>query len=387
MKTTISLCWIVELCLFSIGLAWAAKDAPAKKYLLYVGTYTKGESRGIYAYRFDPKSGTAASLGLAAETENPSFLAVDPGQKFLYAVNELTRYKGAASGAVTAFAIDPATGKLSALNQVASRGADPCYIAFDQTGNYVLVANYTGGSLAIFPVSKEGHLGEATAFVQHAGVGRNPERQESPHAHWIETSADNRFAIAADLGLDRLLVYRFDASQGSLTPNTPPYAKVEAGAGPRHVAFAPNGKFAYVIDELGSTINAFSYDAKGGVLDPLQTISTLPAGFKGTNDTAEIHVHPNGRFLFASNRGHDSIAVFSIDAKAGRLTLVSHVSTQGKTPRNFEIDPTGTRLFVANQDSGNIVIFRIDAETGRLTPTGQELKVPSPVSLRFVAND
>jgi 6-phosphogluconolactonase len=387
MKKTVCFCTIPGLILFSIAFLRAADPPTAKKYLLYVGTYTKGASKGIYAYRFDPKSGELAPLGLAAETENPSFLAVDPGQRFLYAVNELTQYNGASSGAVTSFAIDPATGKLSALNEVPSRGADPCYLAFDKTGKYVLVANYTGGSVAVFPVSKDGRLGDASAFVQHVGAGKNPERQEGPHAHWIETTPDNRFAIVADLGLDELLVYRFDSAKGSLTPNAPPFAKVDAGAGPRHVAFHPSGKYVYVVDELGSTINRFSYDGKGGLLRPLQTVSTLPAGFKGTNDTAEIHVHPNGKFLFASNRGHDSIVVFSINPKTARLTLVDNFSTQGKTPRNFEIDPTGTRLFVANQDSGNIVIFRIDADSGRLTPADQVLKVPSPVSLRFVAND
>ena len=375
---------MLALSIFSTSSAQGAKS---ENYLLFVGTYTKGDSKGIYAYRFDAKSGEATSLGLAAETENPSFLAVDPSQRSLYAVNELTQYKGAPSGAVTAFAIDRATGKLSPLNEVASRGTDPCYIAFDKTGKYVLVANYTGGNVAVFPVSNDGRLGTATAFVQHVGVGKNPERQEGPHAHWIETTADNRFAIVADLGLDQLLIYRFEASKGSLTPNNPPFAKVEPGAGPRHVAFHPNGRFAYVVDELGSTINGFSFDPKKGEFHPLQTVSTLPAGFKGSNDTAEIHVHPNGKFLFASNRGHDSIVVFAIDQKTGSLKLVEHFSTQGKTPRNFEIDPTGTRLFVANQDSGTIVIFQIDPATGRLTPTGQVLQVPSPVALRFVAND
>lgn len=387
MKRVLFFCLILGLTLFSTGSVHGATDAPTRNYLLFVGTYTKGDSKGIYVYRFDAKSGETTSLGLAAETENPSFLAVDPSQRFLYAVNELTQYKGAPSGAVTGFAIDRATGKLSALNEVASRGADPCYIAFDKTGKYVLVANYTGGNVAVFPVSNDGRLGIATAFVQHVGVGKNPERQEGPHAHWIETTADNRFAIAADLGLDELLTYRFDASKGSLTPNHPPFVKVEPGAGPRHVAFHLDGHFAYVVDELGSTINGFAFDPKKGEFHPLQTVSTLPAGFKGSNDTAEIHVHPNGKFLFASNRGHDSIVVFAVDQKTGRLTLVDHFSTQGKTPRNFEIDPTGTRLFAANQDSGTIVVFQIDPATGRLTPTGQVLHVPSPVSLRFVAND
>lgn len=375
---------IVPLILVLAVFCSGARKPAGAKYLLYVGTYTKGDSKGIYAYRFDAKSGDLTSLGLAAETENPSFLAVEPTHHFLYAVNELTQYKGAASGAVTAFSMDPASGKLSKLNEVASHGADPCYISFDRTGKYALVANYTGGSVAVFPIANDGHLEEPASFVQHVGVGKDPERQEGPHAHWIETTADNRFVVAADLGLDELLVYRFDPSKGSLTPHDPPFAKVKPGAGPRHVTFHPNGKFAYVIDEMGSSISSFSYDAKTGVLHPLADISTLPAGFKGPNDTAEIHVHPNGKFLFGSNRGHDSIVVFSIDPNSGSLKLVDHFSTQGKTPRNFEIDPTGAYLFVANQDSGTIVVFTIDPNTGRLTPTGKVLQSPSPVSLRFV---
>lgn len=368
-------------------VSWAENSANlSSHYLLYVGTYTKGESKGIYAYSYDVKSGESKSLGLAAETSNPSFLAVDPGQRFLYAVNELTQYKGASSGVVTSFAIDKKTGMLSAINEVASRGADPCYISLDKTGKYVLVANYTGGSVAVFPARKNGGLGEETAFVQHAGSGKNPKRQEGPHAHWIETTPDNRFALTADLGLDEILVYRFNGDGGTLTPNDPPFAKVEAGAGPRHIAFHPNGKILYVVDELASTITVFSFDAAKGTLRLLQSVSTLPSGFAGTNDTAEIHVHPNGKFLFASNRGHDSIAVFSIQPDTGKLTPVDHVSTQGKTPRNFELDPSGSRLLVANQDSNSIVFFKIDTHTGHLTATGPEIKVPSPVSLRFVAN-
>jgi 6-phosphogluconolactonase len=356
----------------------------SQKYLLFVGTYTKAESKGIYSFSYDAKSGEARNFELAAEAANPSFLAADPTQHILYAVNELTEYKGASSGAVTAFTIDHTTGKLSEINQVASRGADPCYVSLDRSGKYVLVANYTGGSIAVFAVRKDGGLGDASAFVQHTGAGKNPQRQEGPHAHWIETTPDNHFAIVADLGLDEILVYRFDGSRGILTPNDPPFAKVEPSAGPRHFAFHPNGKFAYAIDELASTVTAFSFDSSRGVLKPLQSISTLPPEYKGANDTAEIHVLPNGKFLFASNRGHDSIAVIAIDTNTGKLAPVEYVPTQGKTPRNFELDPTGSRLVVANQDTGNIVFFRINPQTGHLTPTGQDLKVPSPVSLRFV---
>ena len=376
--------------LFSLVTVTAANDSPKGRYLLFVGTYTEKESKGIYAYRFDSASSELTPLGLAAETTNPSFLAVDPSHRFLYAVNEIQKYKEASSGVVSAFAIDSQkgdrqTGKLQLLNAVASRGADPCYIAFDKTGKYVLVANYTGGSVAVFPVQADGHIGESSAFVQHAGSSVNRERQEGPHAHWIETTPDNRFAIAVDLGLDELLIYRFDAKNGSLTPNNPPYAKLDPGAGPRHLAFHPNGTFAYVVNELQSSITAFAYDASHGQLRKLKTVSTLPKNFSGSNDTAEIQVHPSGKFLFASNRGHDTIALFSIDSKTGALTLADHFPTQGKTPRNFEIDPTGKFLFVANQNTNNIVVFRIDPNNGRLTATKQTLDVPSPVCLKFVA--
>jgi len=230
---------------------------------------------------------------------------------------------------------------------------------------------------------KDGRLGEASAFIQHAGSGPNRQRQEGPHAHWIETSADNRFAIAADLGLDQLLIYRFGTS-GSLIPNDPPAAKLEPGAGPRHVAFTPEQKFAYAINELQSSVTAFSYDTRRGVLKPFQTISTLPEGFTGTNHAAEIHVDPEGRFLYASNRGHDSIALFAIDRSTGRLTPRGHFPSGGKTPRNFALDPTGSRLLVANQDSGNIVVFRIDAASGRLIGTSEVANVASAVCLIFV---
>jgi 6-phosphogluconolactonase len=369
----------------SLATVTAATESPKNKYLLFVGTYTEKESKGVYAYRFDSASSELTPLGVAAETNNPSFLAIDPSRRFLYAVNEVQNYKGASSGAVSAFVVDPKTGKLSPLNQVPSRGADPCYITFDKTGKYALVANYTGGSVAVFPVQPDGRIGEPSAFVQHRGSSVNKERQEGPHAHWIEATPDNRFAVAVDLGLDELLVYRFDASKGSLTPNDPPYASLDPGVGPRHLAFHPDGKFVYVVNELQSSITTFTYDASRGALQKLATVTTLPRGFSGSNDAAEIHVHPSGKFLLASNRGHDSIAVFSIDSHTGALVLVDHFSTQGKTPRNFEIDPTGTLLFVANQDSNNIVVFRIDPNDGRLTPTGQIIHVPSPVCLKFMA--
>jgi 6-phosphogluconolactonase len=369
--------------LFPTAFAQSGKTT-GHKYLMYVGTYTVRGSEGIYAYRYDTASGQLESLGLAAKTSNPSFVAIHPNHRFLYTVNEDHDYEGQSSGAISAFSIDSKTGKLTFLNQLATRGADPCHLSFDHTGKFVLVANYTGGSMAAFPVSEEGRLGDASDFIQQKGSGPNHERQEAPHAHWIDLSPDNHFALNADLGLDQIFVYRFDAAKGTLTPDNPPSAKLAPGAGPRHVAFHPRGLFVYVINELNSTVTVFSYDTKSGALHEVQTVSSLPNDFKVENSPAEIVVHPSGKFLYASNRGHDSIAVFSIDPKKGTLTTIEHVPTKGKAPRNFEIDPDGKRLLVANQESDNIVVFRIDPKTGRLTPTGQELKIPAPVCIRFM---
>jgi 6-phosphogluconolactonase len=357
----------------------------ATTYLLYVGTRTIGDSKGIYVYSYDANSGKPRSLGLAAATLSPTFLAVGQSERTLYSVNEVSDYNGGSTGAITAFAINRATGQLSTINQLASRGADPCYLSLDKTGKYALVANYSGGSVAVFPLLENGGLAEATAFIQHAGIGKNLEPQARAHPHWIETTSDNRFALVADLGLDKIFVYRFDPDRGQIAPNTPPFVELEAGAGPRHITPHPNGKLLYVINELASTVTVVSLDSSSGSLIALQTISSLPPGFSGPNDAAEIHIHPSGKFLFASNRGHDSIGIFSIAPATGNLALIGHVPTQGRTPRNFEFDPTGSRLLVANQDSDNIVVFEIDGQTGGLTATGQQLAVPCPVSLGFVA--
>ena len=372
--------------LIFISIGARARASASDNYLMYVGTYTQegSTSKGIYAYRYDAKTGKVASLGLAAETINPSFLAIHPNHRFLYAVNEIGNYQGKKSGAVSAFAIDAATGKLRLLNQVASGGADPCYVTLDRTGKFVLVANYTGGSVAAFPVRDDGSLGEASAFIQHTGHGTNPERQEAPHAHSIDLSPDNRFAIVDDLGLDETLVYKFDNAKGSLILNDPPFAMAEAGAGPRHFTFDPKGKFAYRINEMGSTVSVFDYDAANGVLHPVQTISALPKDFKGKNDDAEIEVSQSGKFLYASNRGHDSITIFAIDPAKGTLTLVEFVPTKGSNPRNFEIDPTGSLLFAENEKSDNIVVFKINPHNGKLTPTGKVLDISQPVCVRFM---
>jgi len=321
---------------------------------------------------------------LAGETANPSFLAIHPSGDYLYAVGELGQFGGKRSGAVSAFRIDRPTGKLELLDQQPSRGAGACHLVVDGSGKNVLVANYSGGSIAVLPIPDDGQLDEATAFVQHEGSSVNPRRQKGPHAHSINVAPDNRFAFVADLGLDKVLVYRFDAKNGTLAPNNPAWATVKPGAGPRHFAFHPGGKSAYVINELHSTVTAFAYDARQGVLTERQTLSTLPDGFDGDSTTAEVQVHPSGKFLYGSNRGHDSIAVFAIDGETGRLTLVEHESTQGQTPRNFGIDPTGTFLLAANQKSHTVVIFRIDRDTGELAPTGHKVDVPSPVCVKLI---
>jgi 6-phosphogluconolactonase len=381
---------IFVLALLSAALwmphAQGAKKASANgDYFVYIGTYTRAASKGIYAYRFHPADGKLTPIGLAAETTNPSFLAIHPNGRFVYSVSEVETFNGQKSGAVSAFSIDPQSGKLMLLNTMPSRGGGPCHVLVDKTGKNLLVANYGTGSVASLPIKQDGSLAEASAFVQHTGQVALPERQGGPHAHSVNLAADNRFMIATDLGLDEALVYRFDAAKGTLTPNDPPFAKVEPGSGPRHFAFQPGDKYAYVINEIKSTITTFRYDRARGTLQELQTVSSLPKDFSDNNSTAEIAVEPRGKFLYGSNRGHNSIAVFAIDPHKGILTLVEHTSTQGKTPRNFAIDPTGTYLFAANEGSGNVVLFHIDQKTGRLTPAGQTLEVGSPVCVTFVA--
>ena len=367
----------------------AQRRSADKPYLVYVGTYTHNtDSKGIYAYMFDPGTGKLSPLGVAAESEDPSFLAARSGGKYLYAVNEIDHFGAQKSGAVSAFSIDTKSGKLTLINQAATQGVGPCHVSLDKTGKNVLVANYDGGSVAVFPVREDGSLAPASAFVQHSGSSVDKQRQEGPHAHWIGTSPDNRYALAADLGLDEVLIYSFNAAKGTLTPSNPPFAKVNPGAGPRHVAFHPNGKFAYVLSEMEDSVTIFGYKANNGLLSQLQTVSalsTLRKDYKGPKEAAEIAVHPNGKFLYVSNRaGIDTISAFSIDASKGTLHLKNEYPTMGKTPRNFAIDPTGKFLLAANQESNNIVTFRIDAITGTLTPTGDIAEAPAPVCITFL---
>ena len=377
--------WAMLLLLASQAFAEpAVAESKNQRMWVYVGTYTQKGSKGIYRFDFDLASGKLALRALAAEANNPSFVAISPDRRFLYAVSEVDDLNGKKSGGVSAFAIEPATGDLTLLNQQPSGGTGPCHLIVDRAGKHVLVANYGSGSAAVWPIESDGRLGKATGFVQHQGSGPNRQRQLGPHAHSINLDAGNRFAVVADLGLDKLFVYRFDAQKGTLTPNDPPFVTVTPGAGPRHFAFHPNGRNAYVINELASTVTAFRYEGERGTLEPLQTISTLPKDFKGSNTTAEVQVHPSGRFLYGSNRGHNSIAIFAIDPQTGRLSWVGHQSEQIKTPRNFGIDPTGSRLLVANQDSDSMVVFRIDAQTGDLEPTGIKVDVPRPVCVKMM---
>lgn len=372
----------------SVLLPWYAgpMNAQDSQFLVYIGTYTGAKSKGIYVSRLDAASGKLGALELAAATASPSFLAIHPSQRFLYAVGEINDFGGKKSGAVNAFSVDRKTGTLNLLNQQPSGGPGPCHLVVDRTGKSVLVANYGGGSVSALPIQADGKLGNPTAFIQHEGSSVNPQRQKEPHAHSINVDAANRFAVAADLGLDKLLIYRFDAVKGTLVPNDPPHASVKPGAGPRHFAFHPKGRYAYVINEMRCTVTAFGYDPQRGELKELQTIPTLPEGqsVQPGHSTAEVQVHPSGKFLFGSNRGHDSIVVYAIDENTGKLTFVENQPTQGKIPRNFGIDPTGAFLLAANQNSDNIVVFRIDSKTGRLNPTGQTVEVPAPVCVKFV---
>jgi 6-phosphogluconolactonase len=376
----------LTLCGLFLGVALAtaagAADDKPGKLRVYIGTYTGKNSKGIYLGELDLASGALTVKGLAGEASNPSFLAIHPSQKFLYAVSEIDNFEKKKTGGVSAFAIDPKTGNLTLLNQQPSGGAAPCHLVVDKAGKNVLVANYTGGSVASLPIGEDGKLKEPASVIQHKGSSTDPSRQKEPHAHSINLDAANKFAIAADLGLDKLLVYKFDPDKGTLTPNEPPSAAVAGGSGPRHFTFSPSGKYGYVINEMGNSVTAFSYDADKGTFKEIQTITTLPKDFT-KNSTAEVVAHPSGKFLYGSNRGHDSIAIFAIDPDTGKLTAQGQEPTKGKTPRNFAIDPTGAYLLAENQDSGTIVVFRIDPKNGALKQVGEPVSVPAPVCVRF----
>jgi 6-phosphogluconolactonase len=359
------------------GAVSLAAQRSSESYV-YIGTYSSADRPGIFVYKMNPATGELASVGSASGVDSPSFLAIEPRHRRLYAVNEVD------SAAVSAFSIDSRSGKLSLLGKQSIPGSGPAHLSVDATGRFVLVANYGSGSVAMAPIKADGTLGSATGFDQHHGKGVNPARQEGPHAHSITPDPANRFALACDLGLDKIFVYRLDLKGGKLIPNAPPSVSVKPGAGPRHLAFSSNGRYIYVTDEMGNTVTVFSYDPAHGSLRSLQAISTLPEDFSGSNTSADIHVAPSGRFLYSSNRGHDSLAMFRISSATGKLTHLGNEPSGGKTPRNFAIDPSGRFLFVANQDSNNVVVFRMNPTTGALTPTGHKIEVPKPVCIKFL---
>ncbi len=377
------------VCLFVLCLLAACGGGPAPEqaaapptasgdYFAYVGDYTTGTSKGIYVSSFNHDSGALGEPALAAEIENPSYLTLHPNKQFLYAVTE-----NSGEGSVSAFSIERPGGKLTLLNTKPTKGGLPCDLEVDKTGQMLTVVNYESGSVISYPVNADGSLGDSTDFIQHEGSSVNKDRQQGPHAHSIDFSADNRFAIVSDLGLDKVFIYNVDTAAAKLEPHDPPFVSVKPGNGPRHFAFHPTKPYAYSTAEMGSVVAAFNWDAADGKLTEIETVSTLPEGFDGQSSTAEIEVHPSGNFLYVSNRGHNSIAVFSIDLSTGRLTLVQNAPTLGEIPRNFAIAPGGEFLLADNQNSGNVVVFKIDQDTGKLTPTGTQIAVDKPVCIKF----
>jgi 6-phosphogluconolactonase len=359
-------------------------------YLVFAGTYTTrlghvdGKAEGIYSYRLEASTGALQELSVTKGIVNPSFLTLDPQQRYLYAACEIKDYQGQTGGAVFAYAVDRSNGSLHYLNAQPTIGTDPCHLSVDATGKWLLLANYSSGSVIMYPILVDGSLGEHSDFKQHVGSSVKP-RQESPHAHSIVITPDNRFAYSPDLGLDKIMIYQLDLVNGKLLPASQPWVATEPGGGPRHFDIHPNRRYAYSNQEIGNQVMVFSYDEQSGALNQIQTISTLPADFTGSSHTADIHVHPNGQFLYCSNRGHDSIASFAIDQGTGKLTFLGTESTQGKVPRNFAIDPSGQLLLAANQNSSSVVAYHIDQQTGKLTPTGAVTVVPTPVCLKLAA--
>jgi 6-phosphogluconolactonase len=387
---TIASCALLALAAIGSSRATAhASPAMATNYIVYIGTYTAIDgapttSKGIYAYRFNATTGEIVQLGAVAAAEQPSFLAADPSGKFLYAANEMDVYRGQSSGGVSSFSINRTTGMLSFLNEIPSRGASPAHIAVDHTGKYVVVSNYNGGSLAVFPAMPDGHLGEATSFVEHHGSSVNKDRQAGPHVHQALFSPDNRFVLSTDLGLDELFVYAFDQKTGILGPQ-PRVLNITRGFGPRHLAFSPAGDTVYLASEMSSMVTRLAYDAATGAMEVRETERLAPATETPDNKSAaEIVVSPSGKFVYASNRGDDFIAIFSVDSNTGILTRSETIPLGAKTPRNFALDPAGQWLWDANQGSDNIVLYRIDQQNGGLMPSGITLKVPAPTCVLFV---
>jgi 6-phosphogluconolactonase len=345
-------------------------------YYLFVGTYTLKTSEGIYVYKFNTQTGDFTPLSHTKGIKNPSFLAISPNQRFLYAA------EGKSGESVRAFSIEMPSGNLTLLNTQSSVGVGPTHLQVDKTGKWVIVGNYTTGNLSTLPIKSDGSLGKALQTIQHEGKSINPERQNQPHVHSVNIAPNNTDVFVPDLGIDKVMTYRFDAETGQLTAGNPPFITTAPGAGPRHFTYHPNGKFAYVIQELDATTTGFRY--KKGTLIPFQTVKNLPDDYTGLKSSADIHISPDGKFLYGSNRAHESLVIFSIHPKTGQLTLVGHQPVNGKTPRNFAIDPTGNFVLIANQDSDNITIFSRDKQTGKLAFTGKEISVSMPVCLQFL---
>lgn len=358
-----------------------SKDIPDMQ--IYIGTYTRSGSEGIYLLHLDAKSGMLETLGLAGKVENPSFLALHPHRPLLYSVGQGTGPSGKKEGLASAFAINTKDGKLTLLNQQPTVGTGPCHVAVDRPGRHIIVANYGDGSITVLPIDPDGRLGAASDFKQHEGSSVHPQRQTAPHTHSVTLDPTGRYAFAADLGLDKIMIYRYNADAGTLEANAPAFVALAPGAGPRHFAFHPSGHYAYVVNELDNTVTTFAYNNSKGRLEVLQTIGTLPEDFSGENTTAEIRVHPSGRFVYASNRGHDSITGFSVNETDGCLTCLSQTPTRGNVPRNFNISPDGAFLLAANQGTGNVALFRINAESGALEAVGDPVEIPTPVCVVF----
>jgi 3-carboxymuconate cyclase len=352
-----------------------------REILVYIGTYTSdSKSEGIYIYKLNTDDGSLRPHTIAKNVVDPSFLDITNNRKYLYAVNEIMEYDGKKTGSVSAFAVDQKTGDLRFVNKQPSLGGGPCYVSVSQDNKFVTVANYVGGNVAVLPIEKDGSLGFPVDLRQQGGTGPNKDRQEAAHAHSIKFDKNNKFVVACDLGADKVFIYKFDKKTGKLSLNpTQKFFQTRPGAGPRHLVFHPNGKLAFVINELNSSVTSLSYNENYGTLKEIQTISTLPTNWQGENTCAEVCVSLNGGFLYGSNRGHDSIVSYKIDGVSGKLELIEHVSTDGKTPRNFALDPSGKFLLVANQNSDSVVIFRIDKKSGKLRPTGNNARIPAPV--------
>ena len=376
---------LLTVALLAPASALAAPAAPVGS-LVFVGTYTGPKSRGIHAFRLVERAGEPAlePLGLAAEMAQPSFLALDPARGLLFAISESATFGDRPTGWVASFRIDRASGRLEPLSTASSGAPGPCHLLLDRTGRTILVANYSGAAVASLPVDATGRLGQPVSVLRHEGSSVHPTRQKAPHPHAVTLDPTERFLYVCDLGIDQVRVYRFDAAAHRLTPHTPAHVSLRPGAGPRHLAFRPDGRFAYAVNELDSTVTVFRHDAAAGRLETVESVSTLPAGFTGRSTTAEIQAHPNGRWLYASNRGHDSLAVFAIDAQRGTLTARGHVPTGGRTPRHFGWDSTGTIVALGNQDSDTVVLGRLDPTTGAIRPSPHVAAVPSPVCLVFL---